>query len=232
LFVASTYAEQQRKRYREAGLEKFFELISPKLDEVFRTVYHDSEMTIQAAYQLALQQAAAFEEHISGLARAFDIRDRNWNCRPGNGVKDAHRILEKAAKFGIGVPKDMLGAKFIVETLEEAYKLAAVFATLDGPLQPVGFADRFVEPQKSGYRDLQFEMLFEGLIVEVKICHELMDELDSVEHKIYEIVRTLEPKKDRLNSSERMVLEQLNEISKRLYADAWNRVLERERGEL
>jgi len=36
--------------------------------------------------------------------------EQNWSCRPGNGVKDAHRILEKAAKFGVGVPRDLLGA--------------------------------------------------------------------------------------------------------------------------
>ena len=66
----------------------------------------------------------------------------------------------------------------------------------------------------------------------MKIYHALMDEVDDIEHQIYEIVRALQTRGDRLTSSERMVLEQLTKTFKRLHTGAWNKVLERERGEI
>ena len=207
-------------------------MISPRLDELFSTVYDDLEQTIPAAYQSALRHAKSFQEEIAKVARMLDQSEQNWSCRPGSGVKDAHRILEKAAKFGVGVPRDLLGAKFVVSSLRSAYELANALIEQQTLLEFVGFNDRFVDPQPSGYRDLQFEALFKGLVVEIKICHALMDEVDDIEHKIYEIVRALQTRGDRLTSSERMVLEQLTKTFKRLYTDAWNEIPRQERSGL
>ena len=160
LTVRFTYWEQQLQRYQKAGLEEFFGLISPRLDELFRTVYDDPQQTIPVAYQSALLHAKSFREEIAKVARRLGYSEQNWSCRPGNGVKDAHRILEKAAKFGVGVPRDLLGAKFIMPSLRQAYELANALIEQKTLLEFVGFNDRFIDPQSSGYRDLQFEVSF------------------------------------------------------------------------
>jgi ppGpp synthetase/RelA/SpoT-type nucleotidyltranferase len=230
------YEKSLSTRYREAGLEQFFKIIRRRLSDLSRTVIDEERdegliQTIPEAYREALRLAPEFRKRVLRIAKTLQCK--TWSCRPGNGVKDAHRILEKAAKFGVGVPRDILGAKFVVQRLSDAYETAALFAHWN-LFHPVFFEDRFLNPQPSGYRDLKFEVRFHGLIVEVKICHALMDEADSIEHKIYEIVRVLQQRnrhtRTRLNPSELIVLEELDATSKKLYATTWERVLELERG--
>lgn len=90
-----------------------------------------------------------------------------------------------------------------------------------------GFKDRFETPQKSGYRDLQFQVkLNQGHIAELKVVHRAIDELDAIEHRIYEIVRMLAAKE--MNASESKVYEQLRDTSKNLYNGVWEAILKAE----
>jgi hypothetical protein len=73
---------------------------------------------------------------------------------------------------------------------------------------------------------LQFQVEIDnGHIAELKIVHRAMDELDTVEHSIYEIVRMLSAKQN-LNESEIRVYESLGKITAELYADTWTSILQ------
>ena len=218
--------QQRRDQYTKAGLTAFFDVVWEHL-EGHRHPINPNKGNVVQAYQDAIRLAPLFAVEISKVAAA--VNAKSWLCRPGNGVKDAHRILEKAAKSqGKYVPKDLLGAKLIVTSLQEAYSIAA---QLPKHLEVREFHDRFLQPQPSGYRDLQFEVRFEALTAEVKICHAQFDEADSVKHRVYEIVRTLENRAVALNRSERLLLEQLRESSRQLYAAVWQDVLKAERSD-
>ena len=52
-------------------------------------------------------------------------------------------------------------------------------------------------------RDLQCLVRFEEPNVELKVCHVQFDEADAIEHRVYEIVRTLH--EENLNQSEEFV---------------------------
>jgi hypothetical protein len=89
----------------------------------------------------------------------------------------------------------------------------------------VGFKDRIGKPQRSGYRDLQFQVSIKGHIAEVKVVHARMDELDDTEHRIYEIIRSLEAKGELVSSVETNVIRRLIEASRSLYTETWQRIL-------
>ncbi len=221
--MAKISRQQRRGQYVRAGLAAFSDVAWEHLEKHLYRV-HMNEGNVVEAYQDAIRLAPSFAAKIAQVTVA--VGSERWQCRPGNGVKDAHRILEKAAKSqGKYVPKDLLGAKLIVTSLSEAYSIAA---QLTKQLEVIEFHDRFLHPQPSGYRDLQFEVRFESLIAEVKICHAQFDEADAVEHRVYEIVRTLENRSAPLNRSERLLLEQLRKSSQQLYAAVWNDVLKAE----
>ncbi len=177
---------------------------------------------LATAYHTALRLAKTFSEAVKLCTAECNQPNLEWQCRPGNGVKNPMRILEKA--FNEEVPLDFLGGKIIASTIKQVYEVAR---EIPKHFEVCGFKDRFEIPQKSGYRDLQFQVkLSHGHIAELKVVHQAMDELDAIEHRIYEIVRMLAAQE--MNVSESKVYEQLRNTSKNLYADVWQSILEAE----
>jgi hypothetical protein len=91
----------------------------------------------------------------------------------------------------------------------------------------VAFRDRFLKPRESGYRDLQAVIELGGHLAEVKLCHQLFDDLDVHEHKLFEMRRSLEAKSP-LSEIETLVLDKLDGVSAQLFQEVWERVLRKE----
>lgn len=142
--------------------------------------------------------------------------------RPG-GVKGLERYVEKYLEYDV-VPLDILAAKLVFPTLLAVYQaaeqLGAVFTV-------VAFRDRFLNPRKSGYRDLQVVIDLGGHLAEVKLCHHLFDDLDIHEHKLFEMRRTLEARSP-LSKIETLVLDKLDDVSAHLFQEVWERALREE----
>ena len=139
-----------------------------------------------------------------------------WACRPNGGIKSLDRIREKAIR-GV-IPLDMLGGKLIVPAMQIAYQVGD---KLEQHFTIVAFKDRFEIPTPSGYRDLQFIVSMDDLhFAELKIVHKELDDFDSIEHRIYEIVRDLHNRLD-LTAMEQKVLQHLQKTSQTLYDEIW-----------
>jgi len=93
---------------------------------------------------------------------------------------------------------DIVGSKIQYSTVTDAYKgLAAVVQATEKPdskISIVDFDDRFLDPEKSGYRDLQMKVrmdLEDGdyHIAELRIHIHSIDEVARYEHPLYEVRR-------------------------------------------
>ncbi|MGM9319649.1 hypothetical protein [Deinococcus aquaticus] len=135
------------------------------------------------------------------------------------GVKSWGRTEEKGRLYGL-VPLDMLGGKYVFDQLPPLYEAAS---RIHEEFEVLAFQDRFVKPQSSGYRDLQFVVSIEGHAAEVKFCHASFDELDKYEHRLYEMRRVLE-RQPELSTIERIVLDTLIDASTLMYQQVWDSV--------
>jgi hypothetical protein len=176
--------------------------------------------SLPQAYATAKRLEPIYRERVRVCAMALDLP---WACRPNSGIKNPDRILEKAIRDVI--PLDMLGGKLIVDSVQSAY---AVAVQLEQYFEIVAFKDRFIAPQRSGYRDLQFIVSIENQhLAELKIVHQELDTFDAIEHDIYEIVRKLQ-NRESLSAVEQKVLNDLQKTSQTLYAGIWQGILTRE----
>jgi hypothetical protein len=206
---ARTLAQTQLRI--RAQLQKRFQHLEPVQKEDLATAYHT-----------ALKLTDTFSKMVEDFTTQVNNQDLECKCRPGNGVKNPARILEKA--YGEPIPLDFLGGKIIAPTLKRIYDIAQ---KVPEHFKICGFKDRFETPQSSGYMDLQFQVeLGTGHIAELKIVHQAMDELDAIEHRIYEIVRMLVAKE--MNESETKVYRSLRETSQSLYTEVWESILKTE----
>jgi hypothetical protein len=180
---------------------------------------------LAGAYHQALQFSRSYYAALGAFTKQTTLGDLTLKCRPNN-VKSPARILEKA--FAEIVPLDLLGGKIICPSLDRVYDVAQ---SVQDSFEVVGFKDRFAQPQSSGYRDLQFQVQLEhGHIAELKLVHVRINELDEIEHRMYEIVRTLNQKVSfgEINAAENMVREELEKTSRRLYSLIWKAILKAE----
>lgn len=189
------------------------------------------------AYAAARARVEDFRLQVERLGAALRVQA---SPRP-SGVKRLERLVEKYT-VSLTLPLDLLGCKVVVGSLRQQYEVAD---QLESFFTVVSYKDRILEPQKSGYRDLQFIVSVPGTglphYAEVKVMHRVFDELDEHEHKLYEIRRGLEAQqKERLSRGqvgellspvERLVYEQVGASSRALYEGAWQLVLEQERAQ-
>ncbi|MFC6662798.1 hypothetical protein [Deinococcus multiflagellatus] len=115
------------------------------------------------------------------------------------------------------MPLDILGGKYVFGQLAPLYAAAA---RVHEGFDVLAFQDRFLKPQASGYRDLQFVVSVQGHAAEIKFCHAAFDELDAYEHRLYEMRRVLERKAE-LSAIERIVLDTLIDASTLMYQQVW-----------
>jgi hypothetical protein len=209
-------------RAREARVEQF-----ASISYSLRTSYDlpkIQNLDVANAYLKAISLESIFRTYVSQTAQNLGVMQ--WKCRPGSGIKDAHRVLEKASHGH--VPLDLLGGKFVLGDMKSVYSVADKITNF---FQIAFFKDRFLQPQNSGYRDLQFGVVLDdNHIAELKICHTKIDELDDVEHKIYEIIRALSLKNlhANLSRSEARVYAELENASKALYDEVWQDICDSE----
>ena len=104
-------------------------------------------------------------------------------------LKTFKRSEEKyfSSREGNSIPLDLIACKLILPSLLQVYQVA-IAATEEFCV--IFYKDRFVYPQVNGYRDIQLILKFEGLCIEFKINHALMEAADLGEHSAYEQRRT------------------------------------------
>ena len=201
--------------------------VSRHLESKFNQIQPSQIGDLAHAYHVGLQLAPDFSEQVEVFTALQNHNDLSCSCRPGNGVKDPTRILEKA--YSSPVPLDFLSGKIVAISLARVYEIAQ---EVPKHFTVCGFSDRFLNPQRSGYRDLQFQIDLGGQhIAELKIVHQKINELDEIEHQIYEILRRLNAKlmHDTLNQAEIKVRENLIATSLALYNEIWQDIRKSER---
>lgn len=195
-----------------------------------------------ALYAAARNRADSFREAVWAFGARQGVQA---NTRPGD-VKRLERIVEKYS-VSLELPLDLLGGKVVVGSLRQLYEVA--FAVPEH-FEVVGYCDRTLVPQRSGYRDLQFVVAVgsggeQPHYAELKVLHTLFDQMDGFEHHLYEIRRSLEAKeRDKLREPqasqgwgeepwganfgspilspvEQMVLEELRQSSRTLFKRTW-----------
>ncbi|MBB5234315.1 hypothetical protein [Deinococcus budaensis] len=175
------------------------------------------EQDVERAYAQALELSNTFLTRLTTFGEQIQQRAMP---RP-SGIKTWERTFEKADAYGL-VPLDILAGKYVFQDLRALYGAAC---RLEDVFQVRAFQDRFLQPQPSGYRDLQFVVTVEGHCAEVKLCHAAFDELDSYEHDLYKIRRKLEAKvEDGISVIERLVLDTLIDASTLMFQRVWKTV--------
>lgn len=183
--------------------------------------------------------AAIRVEELRRIVTAFsEEHGCDFGIRP-NGVKSISRIYQKFHEKSDEerIPIDILGCKLIANSLDEMYQISEkVFDNFDVR----AYRDRIIQPQVSGYRDLQFVIGISGHPCELKIVHNLLNQLDKYEHKIYELARSIEEAeledygentetpREILNKSQKIIVRELQEASVRVYREAWVSLLKGE----
>lgn len=172
------------------------------------------EQDVGRAYARALELSNTF---LAQLTTFGELVQQRALPRP-TGIKTWERTFEKAGAYGL-VPLDILAGKYVFQDLRTLYGAAE---RIEAVFQVRAFQDRFLQPQPSGYRDLQFVVDVEGHCAEVKLCHAAFDELDSYEHDLYKIRRKLEGKvEDGISVIEQLVLDTLIDASTLMFQRVW-----------
>ena len=225
--VFSSVPSKRRIESRKLELPNRFGRVSRRLKSKFDQPQPIQTGDLAQAYHTGLQLALAYSQQLQVFTTLQNNDDLICSCRPGNGVKNPTRILEKA--LGNPVPLDFLGGKIVAGSLTRVYEIAE---RIPDHFTVRYFSDRFLNPQQSGYRDLQFQIELKGQhIAELKVVHLKINELDEIEHYMYEIIRRLNAKliHDTLTQAEIKVRENLIASSLKLYNETWQDILESER---
>lgn len=178
------------------------------------------------AYQAARTHQEAFKQKLVELADAVGAE---WKVRPGTGLKDANRSVEKMTRKPRRLPADLLGGTLIVPTIAQMYDVAE---QVGRHFSVVSFLDRMIHPTPSLYGDLQFSVSLENHLAEVKIQHRLFHEIDGYEHRLYEIQRSMDAQfqDEDLPLAEQIVGTTLEMSSRHMYNRAWRWITAHEEG--
>ncbi|WP_204341939.1 toxin glutamine deamidase domain-containing protein [Micromonospora terminaliae] len=145
------------------------------LDQLYRDAARVQPEVTRLACSLASSSAGAAE------------------AKPRSGPKDRQRAEDKVTKYGGDVSSltDLAAASVSFEKLADLY---AALEALQGELGDdiVYFEDRFVVPQKSGYRDILMMLRMpDGHIAEFRLQLKALDRVADWEHALYEVGRDL-----------------------------------------
>ncbi|MER7889171.1 toxin glutamine deamidase domain-containing protein [Micromonospora sp. NPDC094482] len=157
-----------------------------RTDASYRKRYLDALYRDAAAAQVDLNQLAIALAHVDGV----QVGQPGWRKQP----KDRRRAEDKVNKYKGDASwlRDLAAAKVEFRSLDPLY--AALARVRDHPdLAIVGFEDRFVEPQDSGYRDVQLILkMRNGHLAEFRLHLASLDEVAVWEHSLFEVRRDLE----------------------------------------
>lgn len=134
-----------------------------------------------------------FAQLIAGDAEGVKVKSREV---PKSKVRAADKI--DGYKGHADKLNDLVGSIVQYRTVDQAYQgLAKVLEESRRPgskIQVVDFSDRFLDPQKSGYRDLQMNVkldLGDGQyhVAELRLHVKSIDDVADYEHALYEVRR-------------------------------------------
>ncbi|WP_433320884.1 toxin glutamine deamidase domain-containing protein [Micromonospora chersina] len=124
------------------------------------------------------------------LAEALGSKGKYY---PRSKPKDRGRAEDKIEGYGGDVSQltDLAAGRVSYERLDDLYEALASLRG-DERLRLVEFEDRFVAPQKGGYRDVQMMVRTStGHIAEFRLHLAALDEVATWEHSLYEVRRDL-----------------------------------------
>ncbi|WP_434742975.1 toxin glutamine deamidase domain-containing protein [Micromonospora sp. SH-82] len=141
------------------------------------------------------RSAEVAQRQLNALAVEISKIDGRQVGKPGwrTAPKRLDRVRDKIAKFQGDASKlhDLAAAKVEFRSLNDVY-LALERVMADPSIEIVRFEDRFLDPQKSGYCDLQFVLkMSNGHLGEFRIHLEQVDEVAAWEHSLYEVRRDI-----------------------------------------
>ncbi|MFG3578290.1 toxin glutamine deamidase domain-containing protein [Micromonospora chersina] len=140
------------------------------------------------------RDAARVQPEVTKLARSLASSSAGAaEAKPRPGPKDRQRAEDKVAKYGGDVSSltDLAAASVSFDNLADLY------AALDVLRSELGddiayFEDRFVVPQKSGYRDILMMLRMpDEHIAEFRLQLKALDQIADWEHALYEVGRDL-----------------------------------------
>jgi hypothetical protein len=151
----------------------------------------------RAAYLNRLYaDAEPAQRELMALARRLSNEGQPGGGKPGwrKKLKDRARAEDKIAGYqGLADRlRDIAGAKIEFQNLGDLYA-ALDRLRLDPTVTIVQFSDRFREPQRSGYRDIQLMLrTSNGHIAEFRLHQAALDEVAVWEHALFEVRRDIE----------------------------------------
>jgi hypothetical protein len=107
--------------------------------------------------------------------------------------KDRGRAWQKISDYGgdVSLLTDLVGASIQFETLDDLYS-ALERINNDPSVTIVSYDDRFLNPEPSGYRDVQLNVrLRDGHVAEFRLHLAALDEVARWEHSLYEVRRDI-----------------------------------------
>ncbi|MFE9688698.1 toxin glutamine deamidase domain-containing protein [Micromonospora sp. NPDC005806] len=153
------------------------------------------DVAYQRQYLDELYEAAAVSQiEVDELGRRLAEASRGAEYRPRPAPKDRKRAEDKVAKYGGNASRllDLAAGRVSYQRLNDLYASLAVLQD-DSRVRIVQFEDRFLTPQKSGYRDLQMILrTSSGHIAEFRLELIALDEVAEWEHSLFEVKRDLE----------------------------------------
>jgi hypothetical protein len=172
-------------------------------------------------YREAAQATSELHEFIERLAK-----QTNGTPQFRSKLKDVERVLEKMDLYYAGDASrvtDITAGRIVYDKLEDLYRALDEIHT---DPQFTFFKDRFLEPQKSGYRDILMNVeLSNGHIGELRLEVGPMNRAAEIEHQLYEMRRPIEDLNCPLTPEERLILKELKEQSNLVLEEAWKEVI-------
>jgi hypothetical protein len=157
--------------------------------------------------------------------------DTNGQTQFPNGLKGMERALQKINadyKGDASRITDITRGRIVYETLDDLY---SGLKTLHEEGVIAYFKDRFLKPADSGYSDILTNVeLSNTHIGELRLELRQINEVASVEHLIYEQIRSIKAEvliegRD-LTPQETMIMDNLQIQAQKLYHDAWQKLIQ------
>ncbi|MEV4198644.1 toxin glutamine deamidase domain-containing protein [Micromonospora globbae] len=138
------------------------------------------------------EDAAVAQLELNALVTrlAGDRARAGWRRAP----KDHQRVLDKLVEYDDDASRltDLAAAKLEFRRLDDLYEVLRELGQ-DPDVVVVDIKDRFVRPQRSGYRDVLLRLrMSNGHVAELRLHLRALDDVAEWEHALYEVRRDLE----------------------------------------
>ncbi|MFR9777396.1 toxin glutamine deamidase domain-containing protein [Micromonospora sp. MS34] len=163
--------------------------IQPGFDQARKT-----DVAYQRQYLDGLYAAAADAQlEVDALGHRLAEASRSAEYRPRPGPKERTRAEDKVAQYDGDASrlKDLAAGSISYRRLDDLYAALAALRA-DPGVWIAKFEDRFLAPEKGGYRDVQIMLrTSSGHIAEFRLQLTALDEVAQWEHSLFEVSRDL-----------------------------------------